>query len=67
MKIYRVYGTDTSDYAFGGPLFDDKIFLKEVKANNPEAAKRKVYNWSKRKHLGWPLYSLTVRTKRKSK
>jgi hypothetical protein len=68
MKTYRVSGVEFEEL-YGGYLPDSKMhtFLKEVKAKTPESAKRKVYNWSKRKRLGWTWFDLSVRTKRKSK
>jgi hypothetical protein len=66
MNTYRIYGNDNDDYAFGGPLFDER-FLREVKASTPEEAIRKFYSISKKKHLGWRLCDLSARKARVKK
>ena len=58
---YRVYGTDDDSYAFGGPYPMGPMFLRTYKARNPQEAIRKMYNRSKKKHLGWRLTDLTAR------
>lgn len=63
-NTYRIYGDDSSeDYAWGGPLFPAR-FLQAVKAKTPQAAIRKFYNISKKKHWGWRLFELGARKAR---
>lgn len=65
-KTYRVYADDREDYAFGGPLFGP-MFVCEYKGRTPEEAIRKYYRYSQKHHLGWRLYDLSARLKRKAK